>query len=87
MWIKSQSNVLINLKMVETIYVEGASVICTAHRINNVTPYKRVIGIFNSAEDAQIMLKIITGFLIDGSENLLLVPSNDKLSKYREVDA
>lgn len=84
MWIKSQTNVLINLDQVESIYVEGASVVCCYAKTYKEAPNKRIIAIFSDAEEAKIMLGIISGALADGTESVLYIPSAEAIKAYRE---
>ena len=84
MWIKSQTNVLINLNHIESIYLEGASIICVTQKPFKEAPNKRVIAIFPEKDDAEIMLGIISGALADGTENILYVPSAEAIKTYRE---
>ncbi len=84
MWAKATTGTLVNLDQMASIYVKGNKVVCAAHRYSMETPCERILGEYPTHEDADIVLRIISGALHVNDENLLYLPAIESLDKIKE---
>lgn len=84
MWAKATTGTLVNLDQMASIYVKGNKVVCAAHRYSMETPCERILGEYPTHEDADIVLRIISGALHINDENLIYLPVAESLDKIKE---
>ena len=84
MWAKATTGTLVNLDQMASIYVKGNKVVCAAHRYCMEQPCERILGEYATHEDADIVLRIISGALHVNDENLIYLPGVESLDKIKE---
>ena len=84
MWVKATTGTLVNLDQMASIYVKGNKVVCAAHRYSMETPCERILGEYPTHEDADIVLRLISGALHINDENLLYMPNLESLDRLKK---
>ena len=72
MWIKSQSNVLINLDHVESIFVRDNMIVCAGHKFLMESKNERIIGSFETHYDAELVCRLIWEAIKAGEKTFYL---------------
>ena len=84
MWVKAQTGNLVNLDHMESIYTKNNKLICAGHKYGKEVPCERILGEYLTKEDADIVLRIISGALHVNDENLIYLPSNESLETLKK---
>ena len=84
MWVKTTTGTLVNLDQMESVYVKGNKVICAGHKYSKEVPCERILAELPTHEDAEIVLRIVSGALHVNDENLLYMPSLESLEDIKE---
>ena len=73
MWIKSQSNVLVNLDQMESVFVRGNTIVCAGHKYSHDSKNERILGSFETQYDAELVCRLIWE-AIKAGENWFYLP-------------